>query len=70
MVDFIKRDRDDIFNRKILGFFFKNQKFLFGLRVTVLALFFYAIFMGFCDSSKHNIFTSALFGGFFGRFLW
>ncbi|MCF6172908.1 MAG: 4Fe-4S binding protein, partial [Campylobacteraceae bacterium] len=65
MVDFIKRDRDDIFGKKFFGFFFKNQKFLFGFRVVVLALFFYAIFLGFLDTSKSNIFTSALFWGIF-----
>ena len=65
MVDFIKRDKNDIFSRPILGFLFKNQKFLFVLRVTVTVLFFYALFLGFIDRSKNNLFTPALFWGIF-----
>ena len=68
MVDFIKRDKNDIFGKKILGFLFKNQKFLLGLRVVVALLFFYAIFLGFSDSSKDNLFTPALFWGIFWSF--
>ena len=68
MVDFIKRDKNDIFGKKILGFLFKNQKFLLCLRVLVAFLFFYAIFLGFSDNSKGNLFTSALFWGIFWSF--
>jgi ferredoxin len=68
VVDFIKRDKDDVFGRKILGFLFKNQKFLFGFRVVVVVLFFFAIFLGFIDSSKNNIFTTAVFWGIFWSF--
>ncbi len=68
MVDFIKRDKDDIFGKKILGFFFKNQKFIFTIRVLTLGIFFYAIFLGFIDQSKKNIFTGAVFWGIFWSF--
>ncbi|MFK5881250.1 MAG: 4Fe-4S binding protein [Sulfurospirillum sp.] len=68
MVDFIKRDKSDILNKKILGFLFKNQKFLLALRVVVFGLFFYAIFLGFSDTSKNNLFTFALFWGMFWSF--
>jgi nitrous oxide reductase accessory protein NosL/NAD-dependent dihydropyrimidine dehydrogenase PreA subunit len=65
MVDFIKRDKSDIFNKPVLGFIFKNSKFLMALRVTVTALFFYAIYFGFVNPTKENIFTSAVFWGVF-----
>ena len=65
MVDFIKRDKDDIFNRPILGFLFKNQKFLFAFRSVLTALFFYAIYLGFAVTTKENTFTSALFWSIF-----
>ncbi|WP_200762270.1 4Fe-4S binding protein [Nitrosophilus alvini] len=65
MVRFIKRDNNDIFKMPILRFLFKNQKFLLVLRISVAALFFYAIYMGYADSSKNNIFTTAVFWGIF-----
>ena len=65
MVDFIKRDKDDIFSKKILGFLFKNQKFLFAFRVFVAGLFFYAIFLGYYNPTKENLFTTALFWSIF-----
>ena len=65
MVDFIKRDKEDIFSRKILGFLFKNQKFLLAFRVFVAGQFFYAIFLGFYHPDKENLFTSALFWSIF-----
>jgi len=65
MVDYIQRKSNDIFNIKILRFLFKNQKFLFFLRTTIALLFFYAIYLGFVDSSKENTFTTALFWGIF-----
>ena len=65
MVDFIKRERDDIFSKKILGFLFKNQKFLFAFRVFVAGLFFYAIFLGYYNPTKENLFTTALFWSIF-----
>jgi len=65
MVDFIKRDKNDIFSRPILGFLFKNQKFLMVFRIVVAALFFYALYFGFVHPTKENIFTGALFWGIF-----
>lgn len=65
MVDFIKRDKNDIFNKPILKFLFKNKTFLLILRVLVSAIFFYAIFFGFMHPGKENIFTGALFWGIF-----
>lgn len=65
MVDFIKRDNNDLFKNPVFAFLFKNSKFLFILRVSVAALFFYAIYYGFANPSKENIFTGALFWGVF-----
>ena len=65
MVDFIKRDKNDIFNNPILGFIFKNPKFLLGVRIVVSLLFFYAVYFGFANPSKENIFTGAVFWGIF-----
>ncbi len=64
-MDFIKRDKNDIYAKPILGFLFKNQKFLMTLKIVVSALFFYAIYLGFADTSKNNTFTYALFWGIF-----
>lgn len=66
MVNFIKRDKNDIFNKPILGFLFKNPKFLLSLRIAVSALFFYALYFGFAHPSKeNNIFTGVVFWGVF-----
>lgn len=65
MVDFIKRDKDDIYGKRVIGFLFKNQKFLMTLKIAVLALFFYAIYFGFTHTSKDNNFTWAVFWGIF-----
>lgn len=65
MVNFIKRDNSDIFNRPILGFLFKNPKFLLSIRIIVLAIFLYAVYYGFSVPTKENIFTGAVFWGLF-----
>lgn len=65
MVKHIKRDDNDIYKKPILGFLFKNQKFLLGLRLAVLAVFIYAIVLGFAVPGKENLFTTALFWGLF-----
>lgn len=65
MVKFIKRDKNDIYSKPISGFLFKNQKFLNILKVVILSLFIYAIYLGFVDSGKNNTFTTALFWGIF-----
>ncbi|MFY9074127.1 4Fe-4S binding protein [Malaciobacter mytili] len=68
MVNFIKRDKTDIFGMPILGFLFKNQKFLWLLRIVVFSLFFYATYYGFYNQSSENIFTSAIFWSLFWPF--
>ncbi|MCF6201053.1 MAG: 4Fe-4S binding protein [Hydrogenimonas sp.] len=68
MVRFFKRESGDLFKNRFFGFIFKNRKFVFGLQVVIALLFFYAIYMGFYDSSKDNIFTTALFWGIFWPF--
>ncbi len=65
MVEFVKRDKNDIFNRPILGFLFKNPMFSLVLRTVVAALFFYAVYFGFVHPTKENLFTGALFWGIF-----
>lgn len=66
MVDFIKRDSNDMFKNPIFRFLFKNTKFLLVFRIAVALLFFYAIYFGFVNPSKdENIFTGAVFWGVF-----
>lgn len=65
MVNFIKRDKNDIYSKPILGFLFKNQKFLISLKIAILALFVYAIYFGFTHTDKENTFTAAVFWGIF-----
>lgn len=68
MVNFIKRDKSDIYGMPILGFLFRNQKFLFVLKLIVLSLFVYAVSFGFINPSKENVFTTGLFWGLFWPF--
>ncbi|WP_321778063.1 hypothetical protein [Sulfurimonas sp.] len=70
MVDFIKRDKDDIYSKPIIGFLFKNQKFLMTLKIVVSALFLYAIYFGYIHTGKDNLFTWAVFWVSFGLCLW
>ncbi len=66
MVDFIKRDNNDMFKNPIFRFLFKNTKFLLVLRIAVTLLFFYAVYFGFVHpTSEENIFTGAVFWGIF-----
>ena len=65
MVKSIKRDKNDIYNKKILGFLFHNQTFLKIFKVVVLVLFLYGIYFGFAHPTKDNLFTPALFWGIF-----
>jgi len=66
MVEFKEnRDRNDIYGMPVLGFLFKNQTFLMGLKLSVLALFVYGVYMGFADQGRENIFTTYLFWGLF-----
>ncbi|MFA6789462.1 MAG: 4Fe-4S binding protein [Arcobacteraceae bacterium] len=68
MVNFIKRDNNDIYKMPILGFLFKNKRFLLVLKVFITFLFFYAIIFGFINPSSENIFTTGLFWGLFWPF--
>ena len=65
MINFIKRDSNDMFKNPLLGFVFKNKKFLFLLRMLVTSIFFYALYFGFVHQTKENIFTGAVFWGIF-----
>ncbi len=66
MVEFKEnRDRNDIYGMPVLGFLFKNQTFMIVLKLVVLALFIYGVYMGFADPGKENIFTTYLFWGLF-----
>lgn len=65
MVNFIKRNKNDIFSRPILGFLFKNQKFLLSLKIVISMIFIYALYFGFTHTNKENTFTTALFWGVF-----
>lgn len=66
MVDYQKRDTNDIYNIPVLGFLFKNQLFIRGLQTAVLALFIYAIVFGIIYPTKEeNIFTTAVFWSLF-----
>ncbi len=65
MVTFVKRDNNDLFNKPIPRFLFKNKRFLLVLRIVVAALFFYALAFGFIVQGEDNIFTGALFWGLF-----
>jgi len=68
MVKYIKRQKNDIYGMPILGFLFKNQKFLTVFKVLITALFFYALYFGFTHTGKDNTFTPALFWGIFWSF--
>ncbi|WP_373001996.1 nitrous oxide reductase accessory protein NosL [Sulfurimonas sp.] len=66
MVDYQKRDKNDIYNIPLLGFIFKNKLFIRVLQTAVLVLFIYAIAFGIIYPSKEeNIFTSAVFWSLF-----
>jgi len=59
------KDKNDIYNMPILGFIFKNKKFITTIQVLVLALFVYGVYMGFAEPTKENVFTRYLFWGLF-----
>ena len=59
------RDKNDILGMPVLGYMFKNQKFIMFIRVLTLALFAYGIYLGFEVQSKENTFTRYLFWGLF-----
>jgi len=68
LVEYIKRDKNDIYGKPILGFFFKNQKFITTFKIILTAVFFYALYFGFTHQGKENTFTTALFWGIFWSF--
>lgn len=68
MVNFIKRDNNDIFKMPLLGFIFKNRYFLLFLRLIIVGIFFYALVYGFYNPSSDNLFTKAVFWGLFWPF--
>ena len=65
MVTEVERKKSDLFDKPILSFLLKNSRFLLALRVTITALFFYALYFGFTQPEKTNLFTPALFWGLF-----
>lgn len=66
MVDYQKRDKNDIYNIPVLSFLFKNKTFIKTVQIFVLALFVYAVIFGIIYPSKEeNIFTSAVFWSLF-----
>lgn len=66
MVEYQKRDKNDIYNIPVLGFLFKNQTFILGLKLVVLGVFLYAIVFGIVYPAKEeNIFTTAVFWSLF-----
>lgn len=68
MVNHLKRDKNDIYTFSIIGFIFKNKRFIFLLKVLISSIFIYAIVFGFINPNKDNIFTTGLFWGLFWPF--
>lgn len=69
MVDFVNRDKNDIFGMPVLSLIFKNRVFLRIIQVVVFILFLYAIYFGFINPTKEeNLFTTGLFWGLFWPF--
>jgi len=68
MVDKINRDKNDIYGMPILGFLFKNPKFLLTLKLSVFALFLYAMTYGFINTSSENMITKGVFWNLFWPF--
>jgi ferredoxin len=69
MVDFVNRDKNDIFGMPVLSLIFKNRVFLRIIQVVVFTLFLYAIYFGFINPTKEeNLFTTGLFWGLFWPF--
>ncbi len=59
------KDKNDIFAMPVLGFVFKNQKFIMLVRIITLSLFAYGVYLGFAEQGKDNTFTKYLFWGLF-----
>jgi hypothetical protein len=65
MVNNINRNNNDIFSFFILKTIFKNKLFIRIIQIIVLSLFVYAIYFGFENPTKDNIFTKNIFWGLF-----
>ncbi len=68
MVKEQKRGRSDIYGWPLVGFLFKNGRFILGLRIAVFALFVYGVLYGFAHPEVDNTFTRYLFWGLFWSF--
>lgn len=68
MVNKINRDKNDIFAIPVLKTIFKNKVFIRAIQVIVLCLFVYAVYFGFINPGKENIFTKNIFWGLFWSF--
>ncbi len=65
MIESKKRNRSDIYGIPLLKTVFKNPRFILGVRLIVLALFIYGVYLGFTDNTTENTFTRNLFWGLF-----
>ena len=54
MVNFVKRDKNDIFGIPFLNIIFKNRAFQKTIQILVLLLFVYAIYFGFINPTKEE----------------
>ena len=69
MVENVTRSKNDIFGWPILGYIFKNRKFIIALRLVTSALLFSAIYFGIVYATKaENPFTTAVFWAIFWPF--
>lgn len=68
MITEVKRDKNDIFSMFILKTIFKNKYFVRTIQFITLFLFVYAIYYGFENPTKENIFTKNIFWGLFWSF--
>ena len=69
MINFVKRDKNDIFGMPVLNIIFKNRVFLRTIQIVVFSLFIYAIYFGLVNpSGEENLFTTGLFWGLFWPF--
>jgi len=68
MVNNTNREKNDIFSIPILKTIFRNKVFIRVVQVIVLALFVYAVYFGFENPTKENIFTKNVFWGLFWSF--
>ena len=55
MVNFVKRDKNDIFSIPLLHIIFKNRIFQRIIQIIVLFLFVYAIYFGFIKPTKEEL---------------